>query len=221
MQYFRENEVVVPGQLLTDDTRKRGFGTYVREGKVYASTTGIVKTINGGVRVIPVSGRYKPERGDKVIGIVADVKPNVVEVDLGGEMVAVLKLPERESPPLNLDIGDCVYAEVKSTGLRGILLSNEGLQKIPSGILVTINSAKVPRLIGRKGSMIQLLRRESGCDFWVGRNGLIVINGPDPSSEFAAIAVINLIDREAHKPGLTERVLQLLRKFRGGSGEQT
>jgi exosome complex component RRP4 len=68
--------------------------------------------------------------------------------------------------------------------------------------------------------MIQLLRRESGCDFWVGRNGLIVINGPDPSSEFAAIAVINLIDREAHKPGLTERALQQLRKFRGGPGEQ-
>ncbi|MCS6785219.1 MAG: KH domain-containing protein, partial [Candidatus Caldarchaeum sp.] len=88
--------------------------------------------------------------------------------------------------------------------------------KIPSGLLVTVNAAKIPRMIGRKGSMLQILRKETGCDFWVGRNGLVVVNGPNPSNEFAAVAAVNLIEREAHTVGLTERVVQLLRKLRGG-----
>ncbi|MEM4189988.1 MAG: KH domain-containing protein, partial [Candidatus Caldarchaeum sp.] len=178
------------------------------------------RVVNGVVRVIPVSGRYKPQRGDKVVGIVSDIKPNAVEVDISGELTAVLKPSERESTPLMIDIGDCVYAEVKTTGIRGTVLSNEGLQRITSGLLVTINPAKVPRLIGKKGSMVQILRKESGCDFWVGRNGLVVVSGPNPSSEFAAVSAINLIEREAHIPGLTERVIQLLRKLRGGGSGQ-
>ncbi|MEM1946639.1 MAG: exosome complex protein Rrp4 [Candidatus Caldarchaeum sp.] len=220
MIYFTENELVIPGQLLADNGRRNGFGTYVRHGKIYASTTGLARVVNGVVRVIPVSGRYKPQRGDKVVGIVSDIKPNAVEVDISGELTAVLKPSERESTPLMIDIGDCVYAEVKTTGIRGTVLSNEGLQRITSGLLVTINPAKVPRLIGKKGSMVQILRKESGCDFWVGRNGLVVVSGPNPSSEFAAVSAINLIEREAHIPGLTERVIQLLRKLRGGGSGQ-
>lgn len=219
MLYFSENELVVPGQLLSDNSRQVGFGTYVRDGKVYASVMGFARLVNGVVRIIPVGGRYRPQRGDKIVGIVSDVKPNVVEVDIGGETIAVIKPAERETTPLNIDIGDCVYAEVKATGLKGIVLSNEGLQKIPSGILVSVNAAKVPRIIGRKGSMLQVLRKETGCDFWVGRNGLIVVNGPNPSNEFAAVAAINLIEREAHSAGLTERVIQLLRKLRESGGK--
>ncbi|MCS7129772.1 MAG: exosome complex protein Rrp4 [Candidatus Caldarchaeum sp.] len=219
MLYFRENDLVIPGQLLADNGRRSGYGTYTRDGKLYASTTGLVRVVNDVVRIIPLSGRYKPQRGDRVVGIVSDVKPNVVEVDISGELTAVIKPPERETTPLKIDIGDCVYAEVKSVGIRGTMLSIEGLQKIPSGILVKMNPAKIPRLIGRKGSMVQMLRKESGCDFWVGRNGLVVVSGPDPGSEFAAVSAINLIEREAHVPGLTEKVINLLRRLRGGAIE--
>lgn len=219
MIYISENELVVPGQLLSDNSRHGGFGTYSRDGKLYASIMGFARVVDGQIRIIPVSGRYRPQRGDKVVGIVSDVKPNVVEVEIGGDSTAFIKPSERETTPLKIDIGDCIYAEVKSTGLKGIVLSNEGLQKIPSGLLVTVNASKIPRLIGRKGSMLQILRKETGCDFWVGRNGLLVVNGPDPSNEFAAVAAVNMIEREAHTAGLTERVIQLLRKLREGSGQ--
>ncbi|MCS7109870.1 MAG: exosome complex protein Rrp4 [Candidatus Caldarchaeum sp.] len=214
--YISENELVVPGQLLSDNSRHSGFGTYSRDGKIYASVMGFARVVNGQIRIIPVGGRYRPQRGDRVVGIVSDVKPNVVEVDIGGDTTAIIKPAERETTPLKIDIGDCIYAEVKLTGLRGIVLSTEGLQKIPSGLLVAVNAAKIPRVIGRKGSMLQILRKETGCDFWVGRNGLLVVNGPNPSNEFAAVAAVNLIEREAHTVGLTERVVQLLRKLRGG-----
>jgi len=206
---------VVPGQLLSDNGKRSGPGTYTLDGKVYAAQAGIPRVVDGVIRVIPVSGRYRPERGDNVIGIVTDIKPNLIEVDLGGEITAVLRLPERETPPLKLTLGDVIMAEVKSSGLRGVFLDPEGLQKIKSGILITINAAKVPRLIGRKGSMIQLLKKETGCDFWVGRNGLVVVSGRTASSEFAAISAINLIEREAHSQGLTERVVQLLKSLKG------
>ncbi len=215
MQQFRESGIVVPGQFLSDNGKRSGPGTYTLEGKVYAAQAGIPRVVDGVIRVVPVSGRYRPERGDNVIGIITDIKPNIIEIDLGGEITAVLRLPERESPPLKLTLGDVIMAEVKSSGLRGVFLASEGLQKIRSGILITINAAKVPRLIGRKGSMIQLLKRETGCDFWVGRNGLIVVSGRTASSEFAAISAINLIEREAHSQGLTERVVQLLKSLKG------
>ncbi len=215
-----ENELVIPGQLLAEDSRKGGAGTYVRDGKVYASTVGVARFVDGVVKVIPLSGRYKPQRGDKVIGVVSDIKPNVAEVDIGGDITAMIKLSEKEAATLNLDIGDCVYAEVKSTGIRGTLLSNEGLKKIPSGILLKINPAKVARLIGRGGSMVKILKKESGCEFWIGSNGFVVVNGPDPASEFAAVSTIRLIEREAHIPGLTWRAVELLRKIKGGKGGQ-
>jgi exosome complex component RRP4 len=215
MHQFRESGIVVPGQLLSDNGKRSGPGTYTLDGKVYAAQAGIPRVVDGVIRVIPVSGRYRPERGDNVIGIVTDIKPNLIEVDLGGEITAVLRLPERETPPLKLTLGDVIMAEVKSSGLRGVFLDPEGLQKIKSGILITINAAKVPRLIGRKGSMIQLLKKETGCDFWVGRNGLVVVSGRTASSEFAAISAINLIEREAHSQGLTERVVQLLKSLKG------
>ncbi|MEM2095101.1 MAG: exosome complex protein Rrp4 [Candidatus Caldarchaeum sp.] len=221
MQYFNENDLVVPGQLLADNGRRSGYGTYTRDGKVYACLTGLVRVFNDVVRIIPLSGRYKPQKGDRVVGIVSDVKPNIIEVDISGELIAVIKPPERETTPLKIDVGDCIYAEVKSAGIKGTMLSLEGLQKIPAGILVKINPAKIPRLIGRKGSMVQILRKESGCDFWVGRNGLVVVSGPNPESEFAAVSAINLVEREAHMPGLTEKVINLLRGLKGGSVEQT
>lgn len=216
MSTFRDSEIVVPGQLLSDNGKRSGPGTYTLDGKVYAAQAGITRVVDGVIRVIPVGGRYRPERGDKVVGIVTDIKPNVLEMDLGGEITAFLRLPERETPFLKLTIGDVVIAEVKSTGLRGVFLDSEGLQKIKSGILVTVNPAKVARLIGRRGSMIQLLRKETGCDFWVGRNGLVVVSGRSADREFAAISAINLIDKEGHTQGLTERVMQLLKSLKGG-----
>jgi len=221
MIYVAENSIVVPGQLLADNDRRSGPGTFVRDGRIYSAIMGLFRQADGIVRVIPLSGRYRPQRGDKIVGIVSDIKPMTVEVDIGGDFTAVIKLPEKEVPSLKVDIGDCIFGEIRAAGIRGTVIASEGLQKIPSGILVRINPAKVPRLVGRKGSMIQVLRRESGCDFWVGRNGFVVVNGPDPSSEFAAISAINLIESEAHLPGLTERVINLLRKLRSGVYEQT
>jgi len=216
--YYSDKEIVVPGQLLSDDGRRSGFGTYSLNGKVYAALAGLVRMREGVITVVPVKGPYQPEPGDSVVAIVTDVKPNVAEASLGGYATATLRFMERQSPPLGMKIGDVIYAKVKSSGLRGVFLSaEEDLKKISSGFMISMSPAKVPRLIGRKGSMISMLKKETGCSFWIGRNGLIVVSGPSPAKEFAAISAVRLVDREAHSQGLTDRVGVLLKKALEGN----
>jgi len=50
----------------------------------------------------------------------------------------------------------------------------------------------------------------------VGRNGLIVISGPSPAQEFAAVTAIKEVEREAHTQGLTERVGKLINSILKG-----
>jgi len=57
------------------------------------------------------------------------------------------------------------------------------------------------------------VKKLTGCDIIVGKNGLIVINGPSPKSEFAAMKAIEMIENEAHTSGLTERVEKYLREL--------
>lgn len=216
--YFSEREVVLPGQLLSDDGKKGGEGTYVMGDKVYASQVGIATLRNNRVCVIAFKGVYKPQPGDKVVGVVTDVKPNGFEVKLGRHLSATMRIPDRrEVQALNLKVGDVIYVKVRESGLRGIALeSGDRIKKFESGLLISIHPAKVPRLIGRQGSMINMIKRETGCELVVGRNGMIVVKGPSPSQEFAAVSAIKLVEREAHSQGLTEKVENLIKSTLGG-----
>ena len=216
--YFTEREVVIPGQLLSDNGKHGGEGTYVVNGKVYASQVGIAVRKDDKVSVIAFKGVYKPQPGDKVIGIITDVKPNGYEVMLGRHLTGSLRMPDRRSvKSFDLKVGDVIYVKIRESGLRGITLDHtDRIKKIDEGILVSIHPAKVSRLIGRRGSMINMIKRLTGCEIIMGRNGLIIVKGPDPRSEFAAISAIKMVELEAHTQGLTERVENKVKKIIGG-----
>jgi len=213
--YFSEHEVVLPGQLLSDNGKRSGEGTYTVGGKVYAAQVGFATVKNNKVSVIPFKGAYKPMPGDRVIGIISDVKPNGFEVNLGRHLTGVIRIPDREEvKSMNLKIGDVVYVKVKESGLGGVILERSmRIKKFESGLLIQIHPAKIPRLIGKKGSMINMVKKLTGCDIVMGKNGLIVINGPSPKNEFAAMKAIQMIENEAHTSGLTERVEKFIKEF--------
>lgn len=213
--YFLERELVLPGQLLSDDGKRSGEGTYVLGDKVYSLIVGFATIKNDRVCVMPIKGAYSPQPGDRVIGIVTDVKPNGFDVSLGRHLTAVIRIPDKkEVQALNLKVGEVVYASVREASLRGVSLeSGEKVKKITSGLLVSIPPSKIPRLIGRRGSMINMIKKETGCELLVGKNGYIVIKGSSPTNEFAAFAAIRVIEREAHSQGLTERVENLIRSI--------
>ncbi|NIR86158.1 RNA-binding protein, partial [Candidatus Bathyarchaeota archaeon] len=84
------------------------------------------------------------------------------------------------------------------------------------GLVVEITPTKIPRVIGRKGSMINMLKRETECRITVGQNGLILINGKTLEDEQIAAMAIRKIEKEAHTSGLTDRVTEMVRKEKGG-----
>ena len=70
---------------------------------------------------------------------------------------------------------------------------------------------KIPRIIGRKGSMISMIKQETGCQIILGLNGVILVTGKTPGDEELAMAVLKKIDDESHTTGLTDRITQLLK----------
>jgi exosome complex component RRP4 len=89
------------------------------------------------------------------------------------------------------------------------------LGKIRYGQIVRVSPAKIPRIIGRKGSMISMLKKETKCNITVGQNGLVYVSGRNREDERIAISAINKIEEEAHTSGLTDRVTNMVRKERG------
>jgi exosome complex component RRP4 len=80
-------------------------------------------------------------------------------------------------------------------------------RKFRSGRIVSMSPAKVPRLIGKEGSMINVIKDKAGCRINVGQNGLVWFEG---EKEDLVVDAIRLIEREAAMDGLTERVSSML-----------
>ena len=68
----------------------------------------------------------------------------------------------------------------------------------------------MPRLIGRKGSMINLIKTETNCRLIIGQNGLVWINAKDYETIQLVEKVIHKVEREAHTSGLTDRIKNLI-----------
>jgi exosome complex component RRP4 len=115
--------------------------------------------------------------------------------------------------------GDLIIAKVVAYNrTRDPLLTigEPSLGKVTRGQIVEVTPAKIPRLIGRQGSMISMLKRETGCHITLGQNGLVLVSGRTPEDEQLAISAIRKIDQEAHTSGLTDRVTKMIRKEKGG-----
>jgi exosome complex component RRP4 len=77
--------------------------------------------------------------------------------------------------------------------------------KFKGGIIVDIAPTKVPRLIGKKGSMINMIKDKTKCKIVVGQNGLVWVKG-DEDMEQLTKNIIHLIEAEAHTSGLTNKI---------------
>jgi exosome complex component RRP4 len=78
------------------------------------------------------------------------------------------------------------------------------------GRIIKITPSKVPRLIGKRGSMINMIKELSGTEMVVGQNGWVWIKG-EPKNELSAMKAIYKIDRESHTKGLTNRIEDMLK----------
>ncbi len=200
-------------------------------GRIYANVLGLLQKDPPLVKVIPLSGRYIPKARDVVVGTVTDVQGTFWLLDIGAPRWAPLHMT---GTPWKIDfgeteqylhVGDAVVVAVESieaTGRIGVTMNGEGLGKLEGGTIVRISPAKVPRVIGRSGSMIHLITQRTETRMVVGQNGRVWIDGPEDGVRRVE-ECLRLIDEEGHRSGLTERVEALLRdgEPKGSSGHHT
>ncbi len=228
MIFVEDKEIVIPGDILSDEEYHSGRGTFKENDKVCSSLVGLVAIRDKKISVIPLQSKYIPKRGDVVIGEVTDIRFSMWNLDINSPYSGFLPASDvfgKEKRELNrtFDVGDVLFLrvvdvdEVKKVKLG---LKGRGLGKFRGGILINITPTKVPRLIGKKGSMINMIKDETHCEVIVGQNGVVWVKG-EPAMERVAEKVINMIEDQAHTSGLTDRVRDMLAKLLGREPQES
>ena len=222
--FFETRQLVTPGDLIAEGEYVAGENTYKENEKIYASRLGLVETENKKVSVVALKAFYIPKAEDIVIGTIVEVGFNGWTVDINAPYPAILRAgdvlsrpfrPQKDDLSQVLDMGDLIVAKVASydrTHDPQLTVGEPGLGKITRGQILRITPTKIPRVIGRKGSMISMIKQETGCNIILGLNGVILITGKTLESEQLALMAIHKIDEESHTSGLTDRVTQMLKE---------
>jgi exosome complex component RRP4 len=206
--------LVLPGEELPSQGLKPGTGTYRVGGKLYASVLGLLSPRPPFLSVVPLSGRYIPKAGDTVIGTVTDCQTTFWLLDIGAPRWAPLHVTgspwkvEVGETDRYLHVGDAVVVRVESleaTGRIGVTMLGEGLGKLEDGTIVTVSPARIPRVVGRNGSMIQTITSHTGAQVAVGQNGRIWIGG-SPEAIQRAREALEMIEEHGQRAGLSDRV---------------
>ena len=210
-----ERKVEIPGEIIKEGNDfLPGDGTEKQGNNIIALKFGLAEEQDRLVKVIPLSGVYIPRRGNVVIGRVTNVTFNGWCIDIDTSENSFLPLAEvprfinKNELEEMMDIGDMVVAKIWNIGGRGIDLSinSRGLGKIDEGLVIKVNPHKVPRIIGKEGSMINLIKEKTKCEITVGQNGFIWIQGKKIEEEILSKNAINFICEKSFVSGLTEEV---------------
>lgn len=217
-----DRKIVVPGELLAEGIDfLPGRGTYKHDGKIRSKFLGLVRVKNHLINVIPLSGAYMPQERDGVIGEIVDVQPSSWMVNINSPYLGYLPLAEGVEEFVDLsrsdltdyfDVGDVIYAKIKKvTKRKDVLLTmrDRVCRKLHGGNIIKITPAKVPRLIGKSGSMVETIKGKTGCRIIIGQNGFVWLSG---EKEAIAAKAILMVERESHTTGLTEKIEKMLDK---------
>ncbi len=201
-------KLVFPGDMLSDG-QIHTRGVFTENGKCYASMLGLYD--DGAKVFIPLEGAYEPQEGDLLLGVVSDMRPNGYYIDTGLPNESFLSSKDFKDP---LEVGDIVLAKVRGVDEpKSISLAEPTVLK--GGNVLQVSSVKIPRIIGKKGSMLMQIKEATGSKIVVGKNGWIWIS---EGNAYLATKAILKIESEAHTSGLTDKIAVLLRKG-GMNGE--
>ena len=211
--------LVLPGDIL-ETKSKPGWGIFRSEGIVHSSVLGYSSDRSGYVNVNPITGRYNPKVGDKIVAICVETGPSVWRMDIGSSFNSTLhhsesgwKVPFGDTARF-LSIGDAILAEVfmvDAAGSHQISLKKDDCRKLYSGTVVKLDPTNVSRVIGKQGSMITTIREKTQTRIQIGQNGYIWIDGKGEDIALAQKAV-EMINRESTSKGLTKKIEKLLEK---------
>jgi exosome complex component RRP4 len=225
-----KRQLVVPGELLAEGNYRAGRNTYQDGDKFYAAIIGLANYVGANLYVVALKGCYMPIQGDLIIGKVIDLRLSGWTVDINAPYNAMLFTSEAYDRPFDsrrdemrdfLDVGDLIVAKVinvERTRDPVLTIRDIGLGKISHGRVVTINANKIPRLIGKKGSMVNTLKRDTGCHITIAQNGRVLVSGRTPDAEALCIHAIRTVEDYAHTRGLTNKISQFIKQAKENGG---
>ena len=195
-------------------------GTYRDGDSIIASRLGILQVDGRLLKIIPLSGKYLPKRGDIIIANVIDITLNGWRCDINSAYSALLSMKDGTSEFIarGADLtryytfGDYIMTQITNVTSQNIVdltLKGPGLKKLGEGRIIRIDPNKVPRVIGKAGSMVGMIKDSTGCKISVGQNGVLWLQG-SPLNELVAVSAIEKITSESHIQGLTERIKKFL-----------
>ncbi|MFH1623483.1 MAG: exosome complex RNA-binding protein Rrp4 [Candidatus Aenigmatarchaeota archaeon] len=213
-------DIVIPGEYVDDKKgRKLGNDVYEEGEKVFAKVLGIPIVNENEIKIIPMSGVYIPNISDNVIGVITEVGISGWTVDINSPYIAFLPVADgvdefvdtsRTDISRFFDVGDalfCKISKVTKNKTTRVSMRAMGARKLLGGSLMKVKPVKIPRVIGKGGSMINMIKDRTGCVLYVGKNGVIWMRGENKAK---AIEAILTIERESHTTGLTEKIANML-----------
>ncbi|MDD5651624.1 MAG: exosome complex RNA-binding protein Rrp4 [Candidatus Nanoarchaeia archaeon] len=219
----KDKDVVLPGQVLaTGMDYLPASGTFRDEDKIVSFLIGMAN-INGRlIKIIPLTGPYVPRTDDVVIGKVVDIGFSGWRVDIGWAYEANLSVKDATQEFIErgadltqyFNYGEYIMARITNVAGSKIIdlgMRGPGLRKLTEGRIIQITPAKVPRVIGKQGSMITTIKENTNCRILVGQNGLVWISGANPEDETKAIEAIRIVNEESQSDGLTEKIQKFLK----------
>ena len=215
------NHFVLPGDVISNGSSSLKQNVILEGDKLVSTTIGFTEINDGAVDVIALTGLYTSEVDDLVIGKIVSHNSLSWEVDINSSYRAMLPAsdifgkdysPSRDDLSLKLIIGDIVLARIVNSDSRRplITINGQNLGKIDDGELIKISPAKVPRLIGKHGSMIQSIEESTGASITIGQNGWVIFKSDNPISLKNAIASIKMADLILHDDNLEEKIQNML-----------
>lgn len=212
-------KLVLPGE----EVEKNEF-SYKYNNKLYSKKISLISESGEKSKTISLATTYYPKVGDKVIGIVKEIEATGWFVDINSINYAFLPIAEvvkefidiyRTDLSNILNIGDIVYAKIINVinyKVIQISLKDNGLKKLNGGGVISVNPAKIARIIGKNMSMIKTISEKTGCEILAGKNGYIWVRAKKAENLIKAINTIKFVESRSHLKGLTEAVLKYLEK---------
>ncbi len=211
-----DRSVVTPGEEIAKGMDFLPASGTFRDGDIIvANKTGLLRVDGQVLKVVALSGEYIPKKNDNVIGRVDNVLMSGWILDIASPYNSVLNSRDGVSGfvPKDADltkffkVGDYVMVRifnVTSQKLVDVSTRGPGLGKLQGGRIVRVNTNKVPRIIGKQGSMVSMIKEATNTQISVGQNGIVWIKGDDIKLENLAAEAIYKIERESHHKGLTD-----------------
>jgi len=216
-----ESQFVLPGDVIVTGDYRPEQNVILDGNRLMSTAVGFSEIEDNSVTVAPLTGLYTPKTDDLVIGKIVSHNALSWEVDINSYYPGILTAfdifgkdysASRDDLSLKLNTCDIILARIANVGSRDPLLTiiGENLGKIDSGELVKISPTKIPRLIGKHGSMIQSIEASTNATITVGQNGLIVVSCDETNGLLKALAAIRMVDEQAHLVNLTDKVKKML-----------